>query len=187
VPVAQNWRAGTNLLVRTTGGAASLAPVIRDAVRAVDPLLPAPQVITMDDATSVVLLPQRIAAGVTGVMGVLGLLLAAVGLYGIVAFTVGLRTREIGVRMALGATRRDVLRLVIGDGMRLAAIGIGAGMLLAAGLTRVMAQFLFGVSALDPLVFAVIPLALAAVALLAAYVPARRAAAADPLVALRAE
>jgi ABC-type antimicrobial peptide transport system permease subunit len=187
LPLAQNWKAAMNIFVRTNGDAARLAPVIHEAVRALDPLLPAPQVITMNAATSVVLLPQRVAAAVTGVMGVLGLVLAAVGLYGVVAYTVSQRTREIGVRMALGADRASVLGMVLRDGMRLVVVGMGVGMLLAFGATRVMAQFLFGVSPLDPLVFAVIPLGLAAVALLASYLPARRAAATDPLAALRAE
>jgi predicted permease len=185
--LAQNWRSSSNVLVRTTGDAASLGPIIRDAVRAVDPLLPVPDVITMENATSVVLLPQRIAAMVTAIMGLLGLTLAAVGLYGVVAYTASLRTREIGVRLALGAPGGSVLRLIMRDGMRLVAIGMAIGLLLAAVLTRVMTRFLFGVSPLDPLVFAVIPLALAGVALLANFLPAHRAAATDPVVALRAD
>jgi putative ABC transport system permease protein len=126
-----------------------------------------------------------VAAGITGAMGVLGLVLAVVGLYGVVAYTVSQRTREIGVRMALGADRVDVLRMILRDGMRLVIAGIGIGMALALGATRVMASFLFGVSPLDPLVFALIPLALGAATLVASYLPARRAAATDPLEALR--
>jgi ABC-type antimicrobial peptide transport system permease subunit len=179
--------AATNVFVRTAGDAAQLTPVIDGAVRALDPLLPVPEVITMNAATSIVLLPQRVAAAVTGVMGLLGLALAAVGLYGVVAYTASQRTREIGVRMALGADRASVLGMILRDGMKLVAVGMGVGMLLAFGATRVMTQFLFGVSPLDPLVFAVIPMGLAAVALLASYLPARRAAATDPLAALRTE
>jgi predicted permease len=185
IPIAQDGASSTNLFVRTSGDAAALSVVIRDAVRSIDPLLPVPDVVTMDAATSVVLLPQRVAAAVTGVMGVLGLILAVVGLYGVVAYTVSQRTREIGLRMALGADRANVLRLILRDGMRLVVIGVGIGMLLAVGITRAMASFLFGVSPLDPLVFAVIPLGLGAAALLASYLPARRAAATDPLEALR--
>jgi predicted permease len=185
IPIAQDFQATTNLFVRTSGDAAALGPVIRDAVRSIDPLLPAPGVITMEAATSVVLLPQRVAAGVTAVMGALGLILAVVGLYGVVAYTVSQRTREIGLRMALGADRANVLRLILRDGMRLVVIGIGIGMLLAFAATRVMTKFLFGVSPLDPLVFAVIPVGLAAVTLIASYLPARTAAATDPLEALR--
>ena len=185
LPIAQRWQAGTNLLVRTSGEALAAGPVIRDAIRSIDPLLPVPDVSTMDAATSVVLLPQRVAATVTGVMGLLGLILAAVGLYGVVAYTASQRTRELGLRMALGADRGNVLRLIVRDGMRLVVVGIGIGMLLAVAATRVMASFLFGVSPLDPLVFAVLPLALGAVTLVATYLPARRAAATDPAVALR--
>jgi predicted permease len=187
LPVAQRWKSATNLFVRSSGDPAALAPMIHDVVRSIDPTLPAPGIITLNAATSVVLLPQRVAAAVTGVMGVLGLILAAVGLYGVVAFTVSQRTREIGIRMALGADRGHVLGLIVRDGMRLVAVGMGIGMLLAFGVTRAMTQFLFGVSPLDPLVFAVIPLGLAAVALLASYLPARRAASTNPLEALRAE
>jgi ABC-type antimicrobial peptide transport system permease subunit len=118
-------------------------------------------------------------------MGALGLILAVVGLYGVVAYTVSQRTREIGLRMALGADRANVLRLILRDGMRLVIIGIAIGMLLAFGATRVMANFLFGVSPLDPVVFAVIPLGLAVVTLMASYLPARAAAATNPLEALR--
>jgi predicted permease len=187
VATAQNLRSGTNLLVRTTGDAAALAPVIRNAVLGIDPLLPAPTVSTMDAATSVSLLPQRVAAMVTAVMGILGLLLAVVGLSGVVAFTVSQRTREIGLRMALGAGRANVLGLILRDGMRLVLVGVAVGMLLALIATRLMTAFLFGVSPLDPLVFAVIPLGLAAATLVATYLPARRAAGTDPLVALRSD
>ncbi|HEY4320224.1 MAG TPA: ABC transporter permease [Gemmatimonadales bacterium] len=181
----QDWAPSANLFVRTTGDAATLAPIIRDAVRDADPLLPSPAVVTMAVATQVGLLPQRIAAAVTGVMGVLGLILAVVGLYGVVSFTVSQRTREIGVRMALGADRATVLRMVLRDGMRLVVIGIVVGLVLAVGATRVMSRFLYGVSPLDPYVFAVIPIGLAAATLIASYLPARRAASTDPLAALR--
>jgi ABC-type antimicrobial peptide transport system permease subunit len=134
-----------------------------------------------------VLLPQRVGAAVTAVLGLVGLLLAAVGLYGIVAYLVGQRTREIGVRVALGAGRRDVLRLVVGDGMRPVAVGMAIGLLLAAGATRLLTSFLFGVSPLDAFTFVVGAAILAAVALAASYLPARRAAATDPVRALRAE
>ena len=183
--MAQNWSHAANVLVRTSGDAAAIAPMIRDAMRETDPLQPPAEVVTMDVATGVGLLPQRVAAAVTAVMGVLGLILALVGLYGVVAYTVSQRTREIGDPMALGADRGNVLRLIVRDGMRLVAIGIGIGMLLAFGATRLMAGFLFGVSPLDPVVFAAIPLGLAAATLVASYLPARKAAATDPLDALR--
>ncbi len=181
----QNPDPDVHLLVRTTGDPALLAPAILDAVRQGDPLLPPPVVVTMDAATSVGLLPQRVAAVVTGVMGLLGLLLAVVGLYGVVSFTVGQRTREIGVRMALGANRANVLGMIMRDGMRLVFVGVAIGMVLSFGATRVMAKFLLGVSPLDPVVFAAIPIGLALAAMAASYLPARKAAATDPLEALR--
>jgi predicted permease len=175
------------LFVRTSGDPTRLAPAIRAAVRNLDPLLPTPAVTTLSDATSAVLAPQRMAALVTAVLGFVGLLLAAVGLYGIVAYLVGQRTREIGVRMALGAGRFDVLRLVVGDGMRPVAIGMVIGLVLALGATRLLRAYLFGVSPLDTASFVAGAALLTAVALTASYLPARRAAATDPVRALREE
>jgi predicted permease len=175
------------LLVRTSGDPARLAPAIRAAVRELDPMLPAPEVATLSAEIDGALIPQRVAALVTAVLGFVGLLLAAVGLYGIVAYQVGQRTREIGVRMALGAGRRDVLRLVVGDGMRPVAVGMAVGLLLALGATRLLMSFLLGVSPLDAVTFVVGAVILTTVALAASYLPARRAAATDPVQALRAE
>jgi predicted permease len=175
------------LFVRTSGDPARLAPIVRSAVRELDPLLPTPAVTTLTAATSGVLAPQRMAALVTAVLGGVGLLLASVGLYGIVAYLVGQRTREIGVRMALGASHADVLRLVVLDGMRPVAIGMAIGLLLAVGVTRLLMSFLLGVSPLDTVTFVAGAALLTAVALMASYLPARRAAATDPVRALRAE
>jgi len=175
------------LFVRTSGEPARLAPVIRRVVRDLDPLLPTPAVTTLSAATSGVLAPQRVAALVTAVLGLVGLLLAAVGLYGIVAYLAGQRTREIGVRMALGASHRDVLRLVVGDGMRPVVVGMVIGLLLAVAVTRLLMAFLLGVSPLDTVTFVAGAALLTAAALTASYLPARRAAATDPVRALRAE
>ena len=185
VPLAQYSRPDQRLIVRTALDPAALAPGIRAAVRSLDPALPPPLVTTLRRETSIVLFPQRVAAMVTGLLGGAGLLLAAVGLYGLIAFSVGRRTREIAVRVALGAQRGDVVGMVLREGMRLAGTGVVVGVLLAAAATRLISGFLFDVSPLDGLTFAGMSGLFIAVALLASYLPARRAAAADPLMALR--
>ena len=187
LPLAQADRPDRKLIVRSAVDPAPLARAIREIVRTLDPAIPQPLVTTLRHETSIVLFPQRIAATVTGVLGAVGLLLAAVGLYGLIAFTVNRRTREIGVRVALGAQRGDVLGMVVREGMQLAGTGVVVGVLLAAAATRLIAGFLFDVSPLDALTFAGMSALFVAVALLASYLPARRAAATDPLTALRAE
>jgi predicted permease len=186
-PLAQRWSSATNLLVRTTGDAHALSRVIRDELRALDPSLPAPTVTTLRQAASVVLLPQRVAVAVTGALGVVGLLLAVVGLYGVLSFSAAQRVRELGVRLALGATRGNVLRLVVSEGLRLAGVGMAIGLLLALAATQALKPFLFGVSPLDPATFAAIGATLGLAALVASYLPARRAAGVDPMVSLRQE
>jgi putative ABC transport system permease protein len=138
-----------------------------------------------DDFIGVALLPQRLAAVVTGILGAAGLLLAALGVYGIVAYSVAQRTREIGIRMAVGATPASVVNTMAFVGLRLVAIGIGFGLVLSAAGTRVMTSFLLGVNPTDPVVFVGITLGLGAIVLAATAVPALRAAKVDPLVALR--
>ena len=174
-------------MVRSTASAEQLAPAIREAVRALDPALPRPTVTALARENAIVLLPQRVAAMVTGALGAVALLLASVGLYGVIAYTAGRRTREIGIRVALGARRGHVLGLVVGDGMRLAGVGVLLGVALAAGATRLMASLLFDVSPLDAATFGGTSLLLAGVALVASWIPARRAAAADPRAVLAAE
>jgi predicted permease len=185
-PAMQQTRTATNLMVRTSGDPAALMPAIRAEVRAADPNLPAPTLTTLSQATSVALLPQRVAVAVTGVLGAAGLLLAAIGLYGVLSFAVAQRTRELGVRIALGATTGDVLRLIVGQGMRLACAGMAIGVVLALVGARLLTPFLFGVSPADPITFLAIGVVLTSAVLLASYLPARRASKADPVVSLRA-
>jgi len=186
VPFEQQPSRELTLLVRTP----SLEPVVAAARREVaqlDPEQPLYDVKTMDRAFFEILASNRVVTGLFVLFASVALGLAAIGLYGLVSYTVSQRTREIGVRVALGADRRDILRLVLGQGLRLAALGVGVGLLLGLGLSRLMASMLVGVSSTDPLTFTVVPLALGLVALLATAVPARRAARCDPAVVLRAE
>src|SRR6185369_438606 len=156
-------------------------------VRALDPNLPLTNVETMQEHMRVLLAPARLLAVLSSALGVLAMLLASIGLYGVMAYVVGSRTREIGIRMALGAQTSGVRKLVIGQGMRLALMGVAIGVLAAFGLTRVLQSVLYGVGANDPLTFIGVAGLWLAVALLACYVPARRATKVDPLVALRYE
>ncbi len=186
-PLAQQWAPRQYLLVRSSVPAAPTAIAIQRAVQAIDRGLPAPLVTTLREANSVVLLPQRVAAIVTGALGLIGLVMATVGLYGIISFSVNRRGREIGIRIALGARRSDVLRMVVREGMRLAAFGVAIGVLLAAAATRLLASFLFNVSPLDVLTFAAMSALFLGIAFFSSYFPARRAAASDPMVALRTD
>jgi putative ABC transport system permease protein len=165
----------------------SLVPAVRRAISDLDPHVPAYQVQTFEQVVSRSLWRQRVQGQVLGVFAALALLLAAIGLYGVIAYAVAQRTRELGVRIALGATRRNVLALVMGQSARLAIAGVGIGLAGALVLSRVVASLLYGVRPIDPVTFVVAPSMLAVVALLASWLPAWRATQVDPLVAMRVE
>ncbi len=186
-PLAQNHETGMTLFVRTAGNPLGVSAAVRNAVQSVEKNLPLNDLQPLSSLLGSALYPARMGAALLLILGLLALLLAAVGLYGVMAYTVAQRTREIGVRMALGAQTRDVLRLVLKEAMTLVALGIAIGWVGAAALTRLLVNFLYGVSALDAATFTAIPVVLALVALVASYLPARRAAHIDPLLALRYE
>ena len=176
-----------SLVARTQVEPGSLAKAIQNEVAALDREIALSDVKTMDQYLGAAVAQPRFSALLFGMFALLALSLAAVGLYGVMAYTVSQRTREVGVRMALGAQTADVLRLIIAQGMKLTLLGVGAGLAGAFALTRLMKTLLFGVAATDPLTFAVVALSLSLVALSACYLPARRAAKVDPLLALRHE
>jgi len=189
VPYSQDYHASMILHVLTKGDPANLAGPIRAEVHSLDPDLPAFDVRTLHDFLDAkALLPQRLSAQMIGGIGLIGMLMAVVGLYGVVAYAVSRRTREIGIRMAIGAGKRDVLNMILAQGMGLTLIGVGIGLALAFAVTRLMGPLLlFGVNPADPLVFALIPAILISVTIAACWLPARRAAKVDPMVALRYE
>ena len=186
-PIAQLWQPTQSLLVRTEGDAESIGPAIQQLVLALDPAVPRPKVSSMKDATSIVLLPHRVAALVTAVLGAVGLLLAVVGLYGIMAYSVQRRSREMGIRLALGAQRATLVGMVVREGLTLAVLAIAIGLLLAAGAAQAIKGFLFNVDPFDLATFAGMALVFLLIASLASYLPARRAAVSDPVSALKAE
>ena len=176
-----------SLAVRASGDPMHMVAAVRGQVWAVDKDIPISNIETMEQLMAKSVAPRRFNLLLLGVFALVGLALAGVGLYGVISYTVTQRTREIGVRMAMGAQTGDVLRLVIGEGMKLAFIGASLGLGGALALTRLLKTLLFGVSPTDPLTFIVVAAVLIIVALLAALVPARRAASMDPLVSLRVE
>ncbi len=185
VPHAQDsqWNF-MGLVIRTAGDAAAFAPILRREVQALDKDQPVYNVRTMDDVVANSLGTRRVSMQLFAVFAGAALLLAAIGIYGVMAYSVTQRTHEIGIRMALGAQRSDVVALVIRQGMMLTVIGVVVGVAGAFALTRLIANLLFGVAATDPLTFVAIPLLLLFVALVACYLPARRAARLDPTIAL---
>jgi predicted permease len=187
LPVRQHYRDWQTLVVHTRGNAATVLPRLEGMLSSLDPALPTFGKITMEEAVTSGLSTSRSAAAIAGFFGVIALLIASLGLYALVAGAVVERTREIGVRMALGSTPAGVLRLMIGEGARLGAIGLGIGLVGAFGVTRAMGGLLHGLSPGDPVTFVVVPVTLAVVVLLATWLPARRAVRVDPVAALRSE
>ena len=184
VPFQQQYSPRMTIAARSTGGQ-RLAPDLRRIVASMDPKLPVVTAQTLEDYTSVEVLPQRIAAAVSGSLGLLGLLLAAIGIYGVTAYMVSTRTREIGIRTALGAQQGDVVRLVLRQGMGLAAVGVAIGLALSAGASALLSSMMFGVEAADPLTFAGSAVLFCAIGLVACYVPVRRATQVEAVDALR--
>src|SRR4030095_2892180 len=174
------------LHVRTSGDPKMMATAVRGEIQALDPNL-AVNLQTLQEVLVGSLFAARMGAVLLAIFGSLALLLAGIGLYGVMSYAVSRRTREIGIRMALGAQTGNVLRLVLKDGLMLVTVGVSAGLLVAFALTRLIASFLYGVSPLDWITFVAIPVVLGAVALLASYLPARRASKGDPIIALRCE
>ena len=187
VPILQAYRPASTVHVRAAGDPLLVQQALRRAFEGVNPDLPFTDVRTGAQQVGSALFVQRMGAGALTLFGLLALGLSALGICGVLSYSVGQRTREIGVRVALGASRRDVLTLVVGGAARLSAVGLAVGLVLAVGAGQLLRSQIFGVSPLDPVTFVGVIALLAAVALLAAWLPARRAARVDPIVALQAE
>jgi putative ABC transport system permease protein len=186
-PFAQEPTDAMTLILRTTADPGALVANLRSALAAVDPDVPVSEIRTLEQVISQAVTTPRFTMLLLTVFAALALVLGAVGIYGVLSYAVGQRTHEIGVRMALGARRSDMLALVVQQGLVLTLIGVGVGLLGAFAATRLLRTLLFEVSPTDPLTFLAVPLLLGAVALLASYLPARRAARVDPMIALRSE
>jgi putative ABC transport system permease protein len=186
-PHSELVMSGMTILLRTTSDPLKLVATARGELQQLDPELPTAAVVTMDQLLADSLSRSRFTMLLLGIFSAVALVLAAVGIYGLIAYSVTQRTQELGIRIALGAQRRDVLRLVLGQGARLTLLGVALGILVALAFSRLLASMLFDVSATDPLTYAGVAGLLAVVALLACFIPARRATRVDPMVALRYE
>jgi predicted permease len=187
LPITQDYSPAATIQVRTAGPPETVIGGVRAQIQELAPTMAITNVQTVREIVNQGLWAPRAGAGLLTVFGALALILAAIGVYGVLSYSVSQQTKEIGIRMSLGAQRQQVMRLVIGQGMRLALTGLALGMIAAFVLARVLTSLLFGVSAHDPVTFAVVPLGLLAVSVLACYVPARRAIGVDPIIALRYE
>ena len=187
VPYAQQPTSAMTMVVRSAVDPANLSGAIRDEIKAIDKDLPVHSVATLESYVDRSVARRRFSTVLLMAFGAIALALAAIGVYGVMSYAVAERTREIGIRVALGAERRDILKLVVGQASVLLIAGLAAGLAGAFALTRVMEELLFGVSATDPVIFMAVPIALAAIALFASYIPALRATKVDPMIALRYE
>ena len=187
LPSLQSFHSAMTLVLRTSGDPRSYVQTLRSLVQKLDPDLPVTDLRTMNEHLGFALYPARVSALLFTISGVLGLLLAMIGVYGLLTFIVRQRTREVGIRIALGARSQDVVWLVARNVIVLLAFGVGLGLLAAYAVTGMMASFLYGLDGRDPLTFAAAPLFLLLTAVVATAVPARQASRVDPIVALRAE
>ncbi len=186
-PHSQKFESGMSIVARTSQSPDEALGTLRSVIASIDPTLPVFDVRTMEDHMGIALLPARLGGTALGLFGVLGLLLAAVGIYGVMAYSVSQRQRELGIRVAIGADRTSVVRLVLGEGLKLAAIGSAAGLVAAVLTAKLVENLLYNMSALDPLTFVAVPTLLLLVASVAVYIPARKAARTDPVRVLRSE
>jgi len=175
------------LVIRTASDPLATVTAVREVIHKVDPNLPVARVMTMDGLLSDSVSPRRFAAALIGIFAALALLLAAVGIYGVMSYTVSQRTQEIGVRMALGAQVDHVRGMILGQTLKLTLLGVGIGLVCSFVVARFLASLLFGIGTYDPITFLGVSLLLSTVALAASYIPARRAMRVDPIVALRYE
>jgi putative ABC transport system permease protein len=186
-PLLQRPLSSFLLMVRTTREPSSLAPELRSAVEQVDEELPLDRVMSMPAVIDKQKRGNKLFAVMLGIFAVLALILAAIGIYALIAYSVRQRTREIGIRMALGAGRREVLRTILGEGLRMTAIGTAIGLLAALPLPRIFEALFFDLHLLEPRLYLFLPGVIFVVAILATFIPARRATGVDPMVALRHE
>jgi predicted permease len=184
---AQLWRSGMSVVVRTSGDPIAFTPTLRKIVAALNPNIPVSSIRTLEQHLGISLLPARIAGTALGVFGLLGLLLASVGMYGVMAYTVSQRTREIGIRMAIGASARDVIQLIMRQGLTLVLIGSVIGLVGAFSAARLLSSVLYGGNPFDPKTFVLVPVVLIGVTALATFIPARQASAVDPAVTIRSD
>jgi putative ABC transport system permease protein len=176
-----------SMVMRTAGDPLLQTSALRSALSQIDPNQPLVKVRTMEENMATTVAQPRFRAWLIGIFAMLALVLSAVGVYGVMSYTVTQRTNEIGIRVTMGAQPQDVFHIIVGEAMRLAILGVGVGLAAAFALTRLLRSFLFGISAYDPLTFIGVSVLLTAVAIAASYFPARRATLVDPLVALRYE